>query len=464
MAGIGFNLEKLMQGGSFTDSVKAHLYSVIICAGPWLMSVLTIFLINYLAKGRIDLYELAVFRSSIIYVYAFSLIVVGVFQLSLTRYLADRLYTGEQEAMVPALNTSTVWLLAMELLPAIGFFLVSEESLVNRFLIVMICFVISILWLVMLFLTALRDYKAITISYFLGAAVAIVGSWYWGGIYGLTGYFLGYFVGHFAIVLFLTARIYIEFPTEKSFDREMWGFLRKNPSLILMGLFYNLGIWVDKFIFWMKPDALEISNTFRAYPAYDGAVFFAFMTIIPALSIFMIQIETDFYRHYRRYYGAIIARMSHSALLKRRKMISQSLARSVTTLLKYQGVLSLLCITFAPEIAGLCHLKAAYIPIFRILVLGAFVHSLMLIEIILILYFDFKALALGVSTLFLVLNFLFSLLTSVMPPSYYGYGYFAACLISLMVGYFIFHFKVNRLEYLTFAMQPIAAHREEEVY
>lgn len=60
-------------------------------------------------------------------------------------------------------------------------------------------------------------------------------------------------------------------------------------------------------------------------------------------------------------------------------------------------------------------------------------------------------------------NGLFTYITSNMDVRYFGCGYLFASLITLAVAFFTLDNRINRLEYITFALQPVAAHREEEV-
>ena len=44
-----------------------------------------------------------------------------------------------------------------------------------------------------------------------------------------------------------------------------------------------------------------------------------------------------------------------------------------------------------------------------------------------------------------------------------GYGYLFSCLVPLVIAYYTLSNYVNKLEYLTFGLQPVGFHREEEI-
>jgi len=463
MAGIGFRIEKILAGDTYIDSVKAHFYSSIIFSGPWLVSILTLFLISSLSVRNLHNQQIVIFRSLIIYVYAFSLIVTGVLYLSASRYLADKLYQKDPEAFVPVFNSLCVLIMAIQ--SCLGWFFAGflNVDMVTRFLAVMLYLTISLLWVVMIFLTALRDYGEITRAFVVGSVVAIAASFLLGNYFGLRGYLCGYFAGHLLIVILLSLRIFVEFGSRRIFDWEIFNFLLNNKTLIATGLCYNLAIWIDKIVFWYSPRAYTVLSFLHTFPDYESANFFAYLTIIPAFSIFLIQVETEFYRKYRLYYITILEKGTYSDIRKVKANMISTLRSSLLRIVVSQGLISLLAIFFAERLVGIFGFNYVIIPIFRICVLGAFLNCLLLIVILIMLYFDFKDIALKVTFIFAASNGFFTYVTSFMSLPYLGYGYALSALVSLACAYYMLDRKINRLEYLTFGLQPLGVHREEEI-
>jgi len=463
MAGIGFRIEKILEGDTYIDSVKAHFYSSIIFSGPWLVSILTLFLISFFSVRNLHNQQIVILRSLIIYIYAFSLIVTGVLYLSASRYLADKLYQKDPEAFVPAFNSLSIMVMAIQ--SCLGWFFSGflNVDTATRFLVVMLYLTISMLWLVMIFLTALRDYGEITRAFVAGSLVAVAASFFLGNYFGLKGYLCGYFIGHLLIVILLCLRIFVEFASRRIFDREIFNFLLNNKTLVATGLCYNLGIWIDKIVFWYSPQAYTVSSFLRTFPDYESANFFAYLTIIPAFSIFLIHVETEFYKKYRLYYIAILEKGTYSDIRRAKAKMISTLKSSLLRIVLNQGLISIFTVLFAERLIGMLGFSYVIIPIFRICVLGAFLNCLLLIAVLIILYFDFKDIALKVTFIFAVTNGLFSYATSFMSLPYFGYGYAGAAFVSLVCAYYMLDYKINRLEYLTFGLQPLGVHREEEI-
>ncbi|MBA7649856.1 hypothetical protein ES703_57655 [subsurface metagenome] len=49
MAGIGFQLHKLLEDESFLNKAKAYIFASIITSGPWIMSILSLTLLGILS-------------------------------------------------------------------------------------------------------------------------------------------------------------------------------------------------------------------------------------------------------------------------------------------------------------------------------------------------------------------------------------------------------------------------------
>jgi uncharacterized membrane protein len=118
---------------------------------------------------------------------------------------------------------------------------------------------------------------------------------------------------------------------------------------------------------------------------------------------------------------------------------------------------------YAPAFAEALKFPLVQVPVFRVLAVGVFLHSLFLAVLLIILYFDFKGVALFSVAVFCLSNLVLTYLTTWLPMPFYGYGYLFSCLLALVVAFYLLDFNLKRLEYLTFASQPVGVHREEEV-
>ena len=90
------------------------------------------------------------------------------------------------------------------------------------------------------------------------------------------------------------------------------------------------------------------------------------------------------------------------------------------------------------------------IGIYRLGVIGAVFHTLVLFELIVFSYFDLRKTVLGINLLFLVANIVLTLVTIHLGFPYYGYGYLAATALTFLVGLVVLVDRLSWLDYVAF--------------
>ena len=102
MAGIGFELRKLLRQDSYFALVRAYSYAGLISSGPWVLSIVGLVVIGILSNSIVAPSILVTqFQVSVTYLIAGSLILTGMVQLSFTRWVSDRLYEKKSDMIVP---------------------------------------------------------------------------------------------------------------------------------------------------------------------------------------------------------------------------------------------------------------------------------------------------------------------------------------------------------------------------
>ena len=457
MAGIGFRLRKMLDQDSYLATIQAYLYSALISSGPWLITILVIGTLGFLQTGSAYPFtEIVIFRLTIIYVYAFSLIIVGIIQMPLTRYLADLLFARDTQMYLPTyIGALIVVGLVQSLIGGGAILFFSDWPFVFALHAFILYLAVSFTWVAMIFITTVKDFFSISLSFLIGGLVSVGLGYFLGQSRSTEGYLIGYTAGQAFIFIFLTLRIAVEFPSRLALSFDFLRYLRLYPTLVLIGFLYNLAIWIDKFVFWFGPAGDNVDAFLYSCDLYDVPMFIAYLTIIPAMSLFLIRIETSFYQYYQNYYGAIVGKKSWRVICKQKQAMVDSIKLSIVRLLKIQGSISLLCILAVPHVIDFLPLNWLHLNILRVGILGAFLHVLFLVLSICLLYFEFRLETMWLTLAFLVLNGLGAYLTMSWGISFYGYGYFAAAFLVLLVGIFVLDYKIRNLEYITFVMQPV---------
>jgi len=474
MAGIGFRLERLLRGDSYRGLIQAYLYSALVSTGPWLLSILSLVLVGVLTSHSLFAGQqtLRLFRCVLVYSYAGTLVLSALVQMGTTRFIADRLYVNDKKALAPCFQFVVVIVLVLGAVAAGLFHAFAGLSFSAGLAGVVLFQSLTLVWLGMIFLSAAKDYMAIVRAFLLGYTVslfgAVIGAWQTmpsvkdarlGNVLDMgnvAAMLWGFAIGQVLLAVLLAVRIRVEFPSNRASDGVVRHHWRAMPYLVLVGLFFNAGIWVDKIVFWVGRGE-PLAGWFRTAPEYDPAIFVAYLSIVPAMALFMIRIETAFYKHYTAFYTAITRGGDLAAIRREKVALVNALRLSAMRLLKLQGTFTIAALLLANPIARALGFDLQLVPTMRVCFLAAFSQVMLLILLIFLLYFDWQREAAVVSAVFLVLNALLTLLSFGLPSSYYGFGYLAACLVALVVGLTVFQRRVDGLEFETFTKQPMRA-------
>lgn len=450
MAGIGFELRKLARRDDLLGVVASLTHASVVSTGPWIMTVLALGAIDIIGINWLDQDEMKVFRIIVIYNFGFSLVAAGPLMMIATRYLADRIYEKKVTETPGMLVGGFIVLLVQ--LPVVGWFYGYYAALDPAVRVAAIAnyFVVSFIWYVGVFLSALRDFRSITLGFAVGMSSAFAFTVLLGGRWGATGMLTGFSIGLTLLLSLEVARVLVEFP---------YGFLRpfaflsaarKYWELTLGALFYNLAVWIDKWIMWTLPDRDEIAAVMISYPLYDSTMFLAYMTVIPAIAVFMLSVETDFFERYQNFYKDVSGHAPWRKLREDHQEILQSLSRGLRNVVVFQGCITAFVVLSAPKLLSLIGVNLIGLGMFRLGVIGSFFHVLMAFVTVVLAYFDLRRKLLFVYFLLFVTNTAFSLVSVRMGFAYYGYGFFLSALVTLVVAYVLAAWSVGRLPYLTF--------------
>lgn len=450
MAGIGFALQALSRRDTLSAGFAAFAISAIIAVGPWLFTVLSVAGINMATVSNTGLTALAEMRIIIIYNFSISLVLSGPIAVITTRFLADGLYARDMSKAPGALFAALAATLAVQAPVALVLYgYVANLSEELRLIAIASYLIVACLWVVAVFLSALKDYITVTVAFSAGLILSFALALGFSG-YGAPG-LLGGFSAGLALTLFvLLARIFAEYPTPASDFGALLGYFRKYPEIALSGLVYNAGIWVDKWIMWAAPEAVRPGSNLVSYPAYDGAMFAAQLTMVPAIALFVYAVETRFFVAYRSFYRTIERHGTLSRINAAHGEILSTLSRSATTLGALQLTLALVVIALSPTLLSLLDLHATQLGMFRLGVLGSAFHAIFLFLTIILAYFDLRRHVLMIHVLFFASNALATAGTLELGMVWYGYGYFVACVVAACVSAFVTIQAVSRLPYMTF--------------
>ena len=450
MAGIGFALRRLSRQDDILGVVQSFGYSAIVAAGPWIFTILSLSGINLTAGYFVSDQEISIFRVMVIYNFAFSLVFTGPLLSIVTRYLADRIYLRDVSNAIGAMMGSLLIgmiISAVIVVPFYRFVAVIPEG-IQVFAIINYMLVAAI-WMANVFVSALKDYTAVTKAFGMGMLAACCGAVVGSQSYGLIGMLMGFNIGLTILLFTLIARIFSEYPYRLAQPFLFLVYLRRYWDLALIGLIANVALWVDKWIMWFAPQREQVIGL-NFYSNYDSAMFLAYLTTIPSLAMFLVSVETEFFRNYQRFYSEIQEHCSLAKIRSNHAKMVENFTSNLRNILILQGAISIVVIIASAKIFELLQITYLQIGMFRIAVLGAFFHMIVQFLSIFLAYFDLRKQLLSVHIFFLIANAGLTYVSMSMGFAFYGYGFFLAAVLTAVFAFAIVAYNVPRLPYLAF--------------
>ena len=454
MAGIGFELRKILSRDSYTSTLRAYVYAGLISSGPWVLSIISVMLIGFLSIGVVIPDTLVrQFLVSVTYLMASSLVVTGGLQLFFTRFISDRLFERRYDMILPnLLGILLIVTVAAGLLAFVLLATLFDEPFVYRLLMLSNFVVLCNLWLVIIFLSGMKAYNRILLVMLAGytlmvASAFVLRAW------KMEGLLLALLIGHASLLFMFLYDILREYHSDRLIAFDFLDRSKVFVSLLGTGLCYNLGIWVDKFIFWYNPATSDqVIGPMRASILYDLPIFIAYLAIIPGMAVFLVRIETDFAEWYERLFGAIRdgETLQHIGQLKNEMTLA--IRQGLLEICKVQGLTILLVLLLAPKLLEWLGISHYYLPLLYVDLVGVSVQVVFMALLNVFFYLDKRAVVLELCVLFVVLNALLTLLSQHMGPSFFGYGFTLSLLCCVLLGLGRLSTALDDLEYETFML------------
>lgn len=456
MAGIGFELRKILKRDSYLSLFQAYTYAGLISAGPWVLSILGVLMIGLLAFTAVIPERMVTqFQVSVTYLISVSLVLSGILQLGFTRYVADRLFERNDRRVLPNLSGAlfTITAVSGTLGVLVLLLLFPEQSLLYRVLMLGSFVTLCNIWIVTIFLSSIKAYKAILGLFALGYGITVAGAL---GLrqYGLEGLLFGFFAGHVVLLFGMLMLALRSYPSNLYLEFDLLTRGRMYRSLLLVGFFYNLGIWVDKFIFWFHPDTSQaIIGPLRASLIYDLPIFLAYLSIIPGMAVFLVRLETDFVEYYEKFYDAVREGGTLQHIENMRNEMVSSARQGILEIIKIQSIAVLLVFVAGPAVFDLLDIPELYLPLLYVDVVAASLQVVLLGVLNVFFYLDQRRVLVLLAALFVVGNLVFTSLSISLGAPFYGYGFALSLLIAVITGLRLLDRKLDQLEYETFMLQ-----------
>lgn len=457
MAGIGFELRKLLKKQTYAGLMQAYAFAGIISSGPWVLSIIGIMLIGLFSMGVIfPKAAIAQFQVTVTYLFLLSLIVTGFVQLSFTRFVADRTFAKDEDAILPNFNGLILVALSLSILVALPFviFLFPAQTVLYRLLFVMGLAVMSAIWITTVFLTGMKHYRAIVLIFFLGYGATLLLALVFRRSLGMEGLLLGFVLGHYLLLMGMVWLVYRNYHSHRFIAFDIWKPGAMYLSLMVSGFFFNLGAWVDKLMFWYYPATGQaVIGPLHASVIYDFPIFLSYLSVIPGMAIFLVRIETDFVEYYIKFYDAVREGATLDYIERMRNHMVYHVQRGLFDIAKIQGITVLITFALGGMLLDWLGISTLYLPLLYVDVVGAALQVVLLGILNVLFYLDQRRSVLLLTATLPLTNMLFTAISLQLGATWFGYGFALAMLVTVLLGIWILNRKLEALEYQTFMLQ-----------
>ncbi len=469
MAGIGFELKKLFGDDVFTKRIRAYAYSTLVSVGPWIATVIVLNVFTLLSAAILkDITQKDLFMGTVVYSFVFSQIITAPIQMLIVRFLSDKLYGEMYDAIKPSFIGLNKILVALTGAISVGYYMHTKLPIYYIVFASALFILVSMTWIIMVYLSAIKNYAVIAKAFIYGSVLAILAviitlnfpirfPLFQEATNLLCAYTAGMALTYIILlVAFLRTFIY---SNRKEF--EFLTYFKKVPSLFFIGLFYTVGLWADDILMWFSVLGVEVFETYRFAPIYDNAVFFAFLTIIPTMTLFMVSIETEFYDSYRNYFGLISSNGPLDHIEAAKKNMITTVFRQIIYVMEIQIIITAISIIVAREVFTVLQMPLLFTEIFKITAAAALCNAFALIIMLVLLYFEARMHALIIAFVLFSGNIVWTLVFIPKGIDYYGFGYFIGSFSALLCAVLLLVYFLKDITYFTFFRQPMFVVRKK---
>lgn len=442
-------------GGSLLRPVRTFAGAVVIAAGPWLVSVVALAIVSVTMTPVLGFEAVEDLRLTVVYAFCLAPLVAGPVGAIAARLIAAEVDGGEIR-QAPALF----------LVAAIGSALVAEGLALGLVLLLGIkpfevaaAFVFltgaaALLWTSFAALTALKAYRLLIWSFSGGMAVAV-------GCIMLatrgeidTEILIWSFTAGIALCVCL-AVIRMRFVAAGSGGDLMRALrhtlceIRRLWPLGLGVVFAVAAAWVDKWVYWLTPEAARSAAGFVYFSPYDTVMFVAHLTAIPTYAALLLFHDSDLRSGVETFRARLKDRSTYERMRQSVEALGQAVWSGVFSIVFLQAAVTTCMVLMAPALAKALDFSFDQLLTFRVGLIAVSLHAFFYLSCAVVLVCSRARVFLILQAAFLVLNLVASLVFYA-GIGMSAYAFFASALVMAVVAFFVAYRALMKFDYLTF--------------
>lgn len=393
MAGVGFELRKAISSDNKIKNIKGYIGAAFSSSGSMIVGIVLFSLIQIAAKiQNVDKTISDQFMCYVTNVMFLSMIISSSLSLVLSRYVSNSIYTKTAEKILPSFIGGSISLMSIGGCVLFIQVFISKIDISTAVPLFLLLFSLSVCWLLMTYVTLIRDYMKIVLAYAISFIVALITLFIVSLVTKLdvpkmaTILFIGFSVVD--IILFRT--LYLTFSKQ---DASLFAFryeIKKNPYLVFVGILMMVGMLGHFWLTWFLDDSsTTVSLLFRFNSKYDFPAISAYFSTIPAAIYFITLFETRFSEKYQLYFSTLGEGGTVSEVEKARNDLITVIKDGLKKLCIIQLITCLIFITVGAKFLGVINIgmNADMLSSFRVFCVGYSLYYIGNILILIQMYF-----------------------------------------------------------------------------
>ncbi|HEU5055587.1 MAG TPA: exopolysaccharide Pel transporter PelG, partial [Kofleriaceae bacterium] len=268
-------------------------------------------------------------------------------------------------------------------------------------------------------------------------------------VLGQAGHLIGFGLGQALTLALLLVGTLRALPPDEDSSASIAPAFHEYWLLAAAAFAFHGGLWIDKFLVWLRYDTVEASG-------YASAAAIAWLSVVPACGFLFVQVETTFHRRFRSFYDSLHGGASLDQLDRQAADLGREVEKTLRGTAVVQACVTLPCLLAAPALARQLGLQGTGESALPWLLLGAAPQVMALSATLLLYYFDYRGSAALAAATQLLGNGLGTLaIESLGGPL--GAGYALSCLASCAVAVLLLFRRMTGLIERTFQEQPFGA-------
>ncbi len=396
MAGIGFELKKIYGRKTLASNVWGTIYATMTTIGPAVLSAVLLLVLKLLLdRAGLTVLESRLFVSATVYTFLLAALTAALFSVPVSRYISDCIYLGQESDICPsafgvlALSTTASGII-MFLLCVGMYYTHNEVSMAFLISYYFLGVLVTISYNLMTYASALKHYKALTISFFVGFVLAVAVFFLctrWWDVPRVTAACVALVCCYFVVVFSLVFECVKAFGMPHGQYFAFLVYFRRYPKLAIVGFAYNLGIYCPMLVYWFFSEMAEQVSIFRTTPIFDIAMFMAVIVNMPSLVIFVVKVETAFYEKYTLYVSAL-NNGTHDLIEKERGVMARALRYQLFFVYEIQLIITVVLVCLASVFFPYLDVSTQMLHLFVVLSLGVYAVFCMYFTIVVFYYFS----------------------------------------------------------------------------